>query len=700
MLRVDELRSRTYEERMEDVLRELPIRSSEWTNYNASDPGITILENLTLFSAILGSDIVTLSYRARMALLKMAGFIPTRGKCSKVLLSADHLSGEYTLKSGERFHLGDLCFETNKETLVGHSKIIGVFSYDGKDYTDLSYSLDREITIPAKIFGKNPKSGNSVYFMIDKDPSGYRELIFYVNTISGIDRNRTEDRTEHIFADIDWDIYTAGGFVPVSVKDYTSAFVNSGEIRISLSEKSSKPAVYKGLPGGGGYCIRATLKRAQYDIVPKVTNIFGFLFEVWQKDTRAFVQTFNKNDRVNVYSPIGDEVYYTVFCKEEKGSSYRRYELSTTLDRHGRFCTYQRSDNGSMTFSFDEEACGFAPIKTKECVRVVVYNEEIMRRYNVGKVVGYDDQEIDLPVEDVVIESFCLIAKRKTADGDIYDFVRPEKSGKGALYYHLLEGDGKIIIEDPGDFIDADLFMGSVATMAGDRGNISAGSSISIDDESIENGFYNPGEGTGGCFRENLDQVKDRFLKDMKIPYRAVTGEDYEYIAKTTPGLCIRKAKAVMDENKNTVMLTVLPDSDEKFPKLSSIYIDKITTRLSERRLITSKFTVVKPSYVAISAKCTVYVKRHFRDCKAQIESRIKSRIDYINSDRNFGDILMFEDVFHAIEDLDCVEYVYDLSLRSDNNKLAQLREYDIYPRFDTLCYPGEIEIEIVTADT
>ena len=127
MLRVDELRSRTYEERMEDVLRELPIRSSEWTNYNASDPGITILENLTLFSAILGSDIVTLSYRARMALLKMAGFIPTRGKCSKVLLSADHLSREYTLKSGERFHLGDLCFETNKETLVGHSKIIGVF---------------------------------------------------------------------------------------------------------------------------------------------------------------------------------------------------------------------------------------------------------------------------------------------------------------------------------------------------------------------------------------------------------------------------------------------------------------------------------------------------------------------------------------------------------------------------------------------
>ena len=85
MLRVDELRSRTYEERMEDVMRELPIRSREWTNYNASDPGITILENLTLYSAILGSDIVSLSYRARMALLKMAGFLPARGNWSYTL---------------------------------------------------------------------------------------------------------------------------------------------------------------------------------------------------------------------------------------------------------------------------------------------------------------------------------------------------------------------------------------------------------------------------------------------------------------------------------------------------------------------------------------------------------------------------------------------------------------------------------------
>ncbi|MCR4596544.1 MAG: hypothetical protein K5673_07155, partial [Lachnospiraceae bacterium] len=130
MLRVEQLQARTYEERMEDILKELPLRSSEWTNYNPSDPGITILENLTAFSALQGAEIVALSYRARMALLKMAGFTPARGKCSRVLLSADELSAPVTIMPGQRFHLGDICFETNRETTVGAGHITGVYAQD------------------------------------------------------------------------------------------------------------------------------------------------------------------------------------------------------------------------------------------------------------------------------------------------------------------------------------------------------------------------------------------------------------------------------------------------------------------------------------------------------------------------------------------------------------------------------------------
>ena len=45
------------------------------------------------------------------------------------------------------------------------------------------------------------------------------------------------------------------------------------------------------------------------------------------------------------------------------------------------------------------------------------------------------------------------------------------------------------------------------------------------------------------------------------------------------------------------------------------------------------------------------------------------------------------------------MEYVYELSLYSENVALAQQREFDIYLRQDALSYPGEINLEIVSSD-
>ena len=696
MLSVDELKSRTYNERMQDVMRELPIRSSEWTNYNASDPGITIIENLTAFSTLQGTDIVTLSHRAKMALLKMAGFIPTRSKCAKVLLAADDLKNPITLKNGEKFHLGNLCYETNKETTVGSCRLRGVYTKDEDGFKNISFVLDKEISVPAKVFGDKSRVGNSIYFIIEGNPQPLKEIIFYFKMMGNAARNPTEDRTEHIFADVEWECYTDAGFVKIGARDFTGAFVNSGEVRLTMPWDTM--AEYDKAPTTG-YCIRATLKRNDYDIIPRMTNVYSFLFEVWQKDTKAFSQCFNKNDKVQISSPMGSDVYYLIFAKEKKGASFRRYEPVSGDCFQGRYCRSEEISPGTMTFSFSEEEYGYAPIKSKDCVRVIIYSEEIMRQYKVGKVVGYDDQEIDLPVKQIVHETFFLIARRKDEEGYYYDFVRPEKKEDGALYYHLLEGDGKIIIEDPGDYIDADLFMGSVSVMDGDKGNILAGSRLSIDDPKISNRFYNPAAGTGGGFRENLDQVKRRFLKDMRTPYRAITASDYEYIVKNTPGLCINKAKAVFTDDDNMVKVMVLPESDEKFPELPDIYINKITEILSDRKLITSSFSIVKPSFVAVGAKCTAYVRRHYAFPEKQIEETIRQQLDYLKSEKNFGEKLMFEDVFRAIEDLECVEYVYNLSLHSENGKMAVVKEYDIYPRYDVLCYPGDIQLEIVTSE-
>ena len=45
---------------MADAFASLPLLSKDWTNYNPSDPGMTILENLTLFETLQGELLLSL----------------------------------------------------------------------------------------------------------------------------------------------------------------------------------------------------------------------------------------------------------------------------------------------------------------------------------------------------------------------------------------------------------------------------------------------------------------------------------------------------------------------------------------------------------------------------------------------------------------------------------------------------------------
>ena len=92
-------------------------------------------------------------------------------------------------------------------------------------------------------------------------------------------------------------------------------------------------------------------------------------------------------------------------------------------------------------------------------------------------------------------------------------------------------------------------------------------------------------------------------------------------------------------------------------------------------------------------------MKRHYHDPASEIISLIDRMLDDVNTDRNFGEVIRFRDIFSAIEALDCVSFVYELSLIPDDRSLAELVDSDVYPRADVLCRAGEINIETVTGD-
>ncbi len=690
---------KSYDERYDEAISRIPLYTKDWTNFNSSDPGITILEVLSGYETLAQNRIDTVPFSVRENLLKMMGFTIRKGRPSRVLLCAEGITEPVTLAQDHRFVIGDLIFETGRElTLPGYG-ILAAYAKSEAGFKDLSFLLDHETRIPGLIFGQEPVPGNALYLVTDGMPEPGGELILYVDLNVSMNRNPLTEKMKNPFADVRFEVFTEAGFQECKVRDFTSAFLTGGEIRLRMPEAA---AARSGEAPTEGYLVRAVLKEAHYDMAPKVIAIHGFLFEVWQKLSLSECHTYQRLSDITLRSTITGEAYIDVFVKEEKGSSYRKYEYMPELFLEGRYFRQAMGEDGFYHIDFDKSKTGFGPAKVKNCVKICCYTEQVMRQYALGRVIGYDNQVISLPFDHLVAEGFSVIARREDGEGGyLYDFVRPNYEAEGALFYRLLESEGSILIEDAGDFIGAELFLAGVSVTRGKEGNIRAGNEL-LTALPLPGGpirFYNPGPGTGGAERERLEDVRKRFLADMEKPYTAVTASDFEQLVKGTPGLIIHKAKAYMDEDRNLVRLAVKPGTDMKFPKLTDYYKDIISEYLEERRLLTTRIELVSPVYTRVNVSGTVYVKMNYENSREEIERCIRNRIDYLNSDKNFGDRLSFDEVFHAVELLDCVENVYDLSVLPHSVAHAKLSEADIIPDFNCLLYPGEIRIELVTYD-
>ena len=76
MLQDNELKEKTFEEMYNKALLQIPLLTKEWTNFNPSDPGITVLENMTAFHVLQQSYVNQISDAARLMLLKLVGVKP------------------------------------------------------------------------------------------------------------------------------------------------------------------------------------------------------------------------------------------------------------------------------------------------------------------------------------------------------------------------------------------------------------------------------------------------------------------------------------------------------------------------------------------------------------------------------------------------------------------------------------------------
>ena len=85
--------------------------------------------------------------------------------------------------------VGDLCFETNRSLELKPYHVTGVWGMRDDRWYDCSYLLDREVSVPAYIFGEKPKRGDSLWFTLDGLPEPGEEILFSMTVADRHNRN-------------------------------------------------------------------------------------------------------------------------------------------------------------------------------------------------------------------------------------------------------------------------------------------------------------------------------------------------------------------------------------------------------------------------------------------------------------------------------------------------------------------------------
>ena len=701
MLHSIKLNDQDYEQLLGEALARIPLYTNEWTNFNVSDPGVTILENLSSFSLLQQSLLDEVTDELRFKLLGLLGFHPSDIRAARLLVAPENGGGR-TLPAQEKLLLGSMCFETRERTELIAWSVVGVLCSSGGKTRDLTYLLQYGAHASVQLFGALPQPGDAVYFILSGELHAGMTLHFYAGIENESWRNPFDADDSLSFARMRWQYYTADGWMDASCEDETHGFLLSGGLHLTLGQTA--PAAWDGFSVQGN-AVRCVLEQAEYDIAPRVRSLVGGLFEVEQRDTHAASFRFAGADEIRIQSAMTRFENLFVYCREDKDGPYFRYEQDRGEGK-GRFYLRQDEPDGTVVLHFDRVRFGFGPDAGPDAVCAVCYDLDTLHRRWLGTAYGYEDQQIELTDLDAVLsDGFSVLAELPLPDGQTgYYRIEPNDRRENSLNYTVEASDSTLHILHNGMSGAVRLYLCDAATTAGEAGNLRAGARLNaapdpyFPDEPTGVFYTAPGRGVGGRSSETAEQLRRRLIEALRSRSSAVSEADYEQAVRTTPGLCIHKVRAVADEQHNLVRLTIKCYTEDDRPTLPDCYVKKITQRLEQYRMIATRIELRQPQYVPIDVTAVVHVRKYYENARAELEEMLRRELDYIHSEHTFGETIRFTELYRKLETQPGVDSVYLLSMHPAPGADAVMQGADIVLGESSLCHLGKLTLEINTS--
>ena len=149
----------------------------------------------------------------------------------------------------------------------------------------------------------------------------------------------------------------------------------------------------------------------------------------------------------------------------------------------------------------------------------------------------------------------------------------------------------------------------------GEQGNVGADTVSKIKTSLTEvDSVTNPRAAAGGSEVESLEHTKLRAPHELKTRDRAVTAEDFAFLARQTPGVPVHTAYALarkaLDQSNQSIVdvdgavtVVILPaNAQQETPQPTEAQLDAVCKHLNSKRLITTELYVTGPRYLSVDS--------------------------------------------------------------------------------------------------
>ncbi len=218
----------------------------------------------------------------------------------------------------------------------------------------------------------------------------------------------------------------------------------------------------------------------------------------------------------------------------------------------------------------------------------------------------------------------------------------------------------------------------------GDEANVGANTITKIKTSLTHvDSVTNPRAADGGSASESLENTKLRAPHDLKTRDRAVTAEDFAFLAKQTPGVPVHTAYALprkgIDPTDQSIIsvdgavtVVILPaNTQQDIIQPSEAQLEAVCQHLNSKRLITTELYVTGPSYTDVESLQAEIRVSQSSDITTVIEAIYSALLDYFHpltggddgTGWPFGEDLFYGSVYQLIQSVEGVKRVFGLNI-------------------------------------